>query len=63
MSDKWISCDDRLPPTGSTYLTWGGHSIPVALYLDGDGWWEESDGDNIVGVTHWMPLPKSPKDK
>ena len=63
MVQEWISVDDRLPENGKESvliaLRWG----EVDIGLCEDGRWrsefvnEYEDGE----VTHWMPLPSTPK--
>ena len=60
--DKWVSCEDGLPATGMSYLTYGSHSLPITLYLDGDGWCEVDDSEYLTGVTYWQPLPEKPNE-
>ena len=65
----WISVKERLPEDCVSVLVW-------AVYHNEDGWdWAMSEIDNycdMVGwdntadpeareVTHWMPMPESPK--
>ena len=61
--NQWISVNDRLPE----------NCIEVLVY-DTDcgiviGWYDKKDSvfvaefiNELDAVTHWMPLPKSPKD-
>ena len=65
---QWISVDDRLPydEDASCFLTVGGFAIPYVLYFDGgdtEAWYEVDTDELILGVTHWMPLPRSPQDE
>lgn len=69
---RWISCTERLPEDGDTYLVtieYNGKVIgvdaasysPVEGYID-KHWdtfndWKE-DEDSCYHVTAWMPLPK-----
>lgn len=63
---SWISVKDRLPEDDATYLVYGrnGYGIVFAVYY-GDGEWLTCDDlTNITRfVTHWMPLPKPPKEE
>ena len=64
--DSWTSVEDSLPIEGDVVAilvsSWG--DIPYTGYLDG-GEWHDADGEIIGGehdkVTHWLPLPKPPK--
>lgn len=47
------------PRDGTEILTFrGGESMAVAVCVS--GWWVCTDGMGLLGVTHWMPLPKPP---
>lgn len=62
---EWISVKDRLPEDDAMYLVYGriGYGIMFAIYY-GDGEWLTDDLTNITRfVTHWMPLPKLPKEE
>lgn len=64
--DGWISCSERMPDndeykpiaifTGKCL----GQGIFVATY-DDDGFFDYWEGMEIIGVTHWMPLPAPPQ--
>ena len=59
---KWISVKDRLPEEG---VCLGCHGSSVGIYGYVFGEWFDED-DCICGegyVTHWMPLPKPPKEE
>ena len=54
--NEWISVEERLPePTYCVLVYTTDYSIEVDA-LDSDGEWMSYE------VTHWMPLPKSPKE-
>lgn len=59
---NWISVDDRLPKLESLVLCYSTEEGPfIGMRLFKKFW-----GGTLVGVdseliTHWMPLPKSPK--
>lgn len=54
--NEWVSVEDRLPePTYCVLVYTTDHSIEVDA-LDSDGEWMSYE------VTHWMLLPKSPKE-
>lgn len=60
----WISVKDRLPDEDATYLVYGrnGYGIVFAIYYGDGEWLTCEDLTNITRfVTHWMPLPKPPK--
>jgi len=61
---KWISVEDKLPEDDRDVLVYYGNNrcgVEWINWVKGKcyGWCGE---DNIVSVTHWMPLPESPKD-
>ena len=61
---KWISVEERLPEKGTVVLAFGTRSATTGQF-QGVGtapwfwWWK---GHTIKRVTHWMPLPKPPKE-
>jgi len=68
---NWISVNDRLPNDGNSsifvlvYDTY--NEIIVRPYNEYHNCWDDEDTDDYycdaVGgkITHWMPLPESPK--
>ena len=58
--NEWINVKDRLPDKTGCYLVFysRGKSIDVSLFKN-EKWCEEW-GNHII--THWMPLPKPPKE-
>ena len=63
---KWISVKDRLPKSYTALLLYGRLNPYSAMYTQYVGFWDGekwiSDGKEIDGVTHWMPLPKPPEE-
>ena len=62
--DKWISVKDRLPEIGQfvdIYNSWEGR-VPVVRY-EGEGDWSSQYMNWTGRATHWMPLPKPPKEE
>jgi hypothetical protein len=63
---EWISVKDRLPET--KYGTWSKEDcLLLTLYnyeigRTKDGEWVDMNNDALEDVTHWMPLPKPPKE-
>lgn len=65
----WIKVEDKLPEDGDTILIYGcnryfKHPYEVALgcYLEPDNqWFANGDKDGDWEVSHWQPLPESPK--
>ena len=61
---KWISVKEKLPENDYNYLVFTSdrNDAVIATYY-GDGEWLEYDSTNLIPlVTHWMPLPKPPKE-
>lgn len=56
-SQEWISVKDRLPDVYETVLVWGKDTGGVRrnLYSPNSSIWKDGT------VSHWMPLPESPK--
>ena len=55
---QWIPVTERLPKEQETVLIWGEQGIILLNWLH-DNKWCGCLGD----VTHWMPLPKPPKEE
>ncbi|EBU4865372.1 DUF551 domain-containing protein [Salmonella enterica] len=61
--DGWISCSERMPDNDESKpiaIFTGkclGQGMFVATY-DDDGFFDYWEGMEIIGVTHWMPLPE-----
>ena len=63
---KWISVEDRLPEKHrliEDYLTCGRGIIGVMIldFVDGE-WYDPCDGDKMLGIDYWMPLPEPPSE-
>lgn len=64
--DGWISCSERMPDNDESKpiaIFTGkclGQGMFVATY-DDDGFFDYWEGMEIIGVTHWMPLPEPPQ--
>ncbi|EBY0802095.1 DUF551 domain-containing protein [Salmonella enterica subsp. enterica serovar Berlin] len=64
--DGWISCSERMPDNDESKpiaIFTGkclGQGMFVATY-DDDGFFDYWEGMEIIGVTHWMPLPAAPE--
>lgn len=61
---KWISVDDRLPERDTDVLVFGEHmNTQVGFLFSSNELWFLTlmDMDEIVDVTHWMPLPEPPE--
>ncbi|HIE6512446.1 TPA: DUF551 domain-containing protein, partial [Salmonella enterica] len=63
----WISCSERMPDNDESKpiaIFTGkclGQGMFVATY-DDDGFFDYWEGMEIIGVTHWMPLPEPPQE-
>lgn len=70
--NSWISVEDRLPEDGQQVLTFFEITgVEIAKYQNLKGTKDEIFGHNCFyngkgyltdDVTHWMPLPKPPKE-
>ncbi|MGQ6389025.1 DUF551 domain-containing protein, partial [Serratia sp. IR-2025] len=64
--DGWVACRERMPDSDETKpiaIYTGkclGQGMFVATY-DEDGFFDYWEGGEIIGVTHWMPLPPAPE--
>ncbi|EEM3169051.1 DUF551 domain-containing protein [Salmonella enterica subsp. enterica serovar Virchow] len=64
----WISCSERMPDNDESKpiaIFTGkclGQGMFVATY-DDDGFFDYWEGMEIIGVTHWMPLPEPPQEE
>ncbi|EEC5247789.1 DUF550 domain-containing protein [Salmonella enterica subsp. enterica] len=62
----WISCSERMPDNDESKpiaIFTGkclGQGMFVATY-DDDGFFDYWEGMEIIGVSHWMPLPEPPQ--
>ncbi|HIC6566580.1 TPA: dATP/dGTP pyrophosphohydrolase domain-containing protein [Salmonella enterica subsp. enterica serovar Schwarzengrund] len=66
--DGWISCSERMPDNDESKpiaIFTGkclGQGMFVATY-DDDGFFDYWEGIEIIGVSHWMPLPEPPQEE
>lgn len=64
----WISCSERMPDNDESKpiaIFTGkclGQGMFVATY-DDDGFFDYWEGMEIIGVSHWMPLPAAPQQE
>ena len=63
----WISVDDRLPQRiDETVLVWGVDEEPMCACEvkrkkeNGSVYCRDSNYEQLIGVTHWQPLPLPP---
>lgn len=63
MADGWISVEDKLPGNCEPVLIWAfGCCREVGCYNERNKLWETISNAYENCVTHWMPLPKPPKE-
>lgn len=66
LPEGWVACSERMPDNDETKpiaIYTGkclGQGMFVATY-DEDGFFDYWEGGEIIGVTHWMPLPAAPE--
>ncbi|MFZ3813996.1 dATP/dGTP pyrophosphohydrolase domain-containing protein [Salmonella enterica subsp. enterica] len=64
--DGWINCSERMPDNDESKpiaIFTGkclGQGMFVATY-DDDGFFDYWEGMEVIGVSHWMPLPAAPE--
>lgn len=64
--NKWISVEERLPEKSGEVLTYKPNSVDVLPYSHKHKAFNAFDdlvsANYSIAVTHWMPLPKAPKE-
>ena len=60
---QWIPVSERLPQEMKPVLAWywDGHFAECARWT-GRRWETTWEFEDLMGVTHWMPLPEPPKE-
>lgn len=55
----WINVKERLPNNDENifYTNHLSGALGVGFYVD-EKWYQAYTGDDIYGITHWMPIPK-----
>ena len=55
----WISVKERLPNNDENifYTNYLSGALGVGFYVD-EKWYQAYTGEDIYGITHWMPIPK-----
>jgi hypothetical protein len=55
----WISVEDRLPDNDENvfYTNHLSGALGIGFYI-GEKWYQAYTGDDIYGITYWMPIPK-----
>lgn len=63
LAPRWISVEDRLQKLGITCLFYVDDGVIEKGMRTTEGWIadDDIDGRPAIGVTHWMPLPPSPR--
>lgn len=59
--EEWISVKDRLPEEKRYVLVWKAdtEAFAFSMYYAEIGVWV-SPGEDVISVSHWMPLPSPP---
>jgi hypothetical protein len=60
---KWISVKERLPEYTPMVLANCVDGYELAYYGNYGNKWTNTLGTETLNVTHWMPLPKPPKEE
>ena len=63
---EWISVDDELPEVGGYVVCIAKRNpfsrfMPMVARIEKNGWANPITDQYISEVTHWMPLPQTPK--
>lgn len=56
---RWISVEDDLPEKDTEVMVYDKGGLFGTAYYDRVGW---HSSNTCYRITHWMPLPKLPKD-
>lgn len=64
--DGWISCSERMPDNDESkpIAIFTGNCLGQGMFVatyDDDGFFDFWEGMEIIGVTHWTPLPAPPQ--
>lgn len=65
--DGWISCSERMPDNDESkpIAIFTGNCLGQGMFVatyDDDGFFDFWEGMEIIGVTHWIPLPEPPQE-
>lgn len=62
---EWINVKDKVPPVSEMVILWGIHWLtPLTGWRIEDNLYRVSGtGPYFEDVTHWQPLPKTPKTR
>lgn len=57
-NSPWISVKERLPNNDENifYTNYLSGALGVGFYVD-EKWYQAYTGENVYGITHWMPIP------
>ena len=64
---EWISVDDELPEVGGYVVCIAKRNpfsrfMPMVARIEKNGWVNPMTEQYISEVTHWLPMPKPPKE-
>ena len=60
---RWIACSERMPETDTPVICYTRSGQILVMELsDDDGWYCGVTRYYPRSVTHWMPLPETPKE-
>jgi len=62
-TDGWIPTSERLPDEGDWVLVWNGSYQMVGEIAENKSFYDNCDGLEISGATHWRPLPAPPEEE
>lgn len=58
----WTPVEEALPDEGAYVFVYDDTTEWAYIAaLDGEGEWGSTDGEPLLGVTHWMPMPEVPE--
>lgn len=58
---KWFDQEECIPKRDEDVLAFSSGMFFIACVNEKGTWEDPLDGRLILGVSHWMPLPKHPK--
>lgn len=61
--ENWISANDRLPENTADVIVFDGSEVSVSWYSHNAKKWYLDFREEVHHITHWMPLPDSPKQE
>lgn len=60
--NDWISVKKQLPEAFETVIAYCDNADMIFGFMTSDGYWVELGSKIPYTVTHWMPVPKPPKE-